>query len=267
MLIMVAYACNDGDFDIPEFSFSDADIETCGDLVLYKVNGQEVLVLELSENGEEFLKTVRENETISLSESGGNRITYRTLSDVPDNDYFCSNIPPTSPSVVNEWLGNGTFTITTVLTKDDNDGVDEPEDDSLDTDGDGFPNYIDSDDDGDAINTIKEDVDKDGDPTNDDTDGDGIPDYLDNDDDNDGVPSINESTSDADGDGLFDYLDPDTTISNDPRIETNSYTDTYTSTITITGLKMTNADGNIINRDVLDFGVIEVIETHQVTLE
>jgi len=48
-----------------------------------------------------------------------------------------------------------------------------------DTDEDGIPNYADTDDDGDGILTIDEDTDGDGDPTNDDTDGDGIPNFLD----------------------------------------------------------------------------------------
>tara|TARA_R110002049_G_scaffold6697_3_gene41531 strand:- start:242 stop:1192 length:951 start_codon:yes stop_codon:yes gene_type:complete len=43
-------------------------------------------------------------------------------------------------------------------------------------------NYIDTDDDGDGVLTINEDINNDGDPTNDDTDGDGIPNYLDTDD-------------------------------------------------------------------------------------
>ena len=70
-----------------------------------------------------------------------------------------------------------------------------------DTDEDGLPNYVDTDDDGDGTLTINEDlepdqdtaVDRDGDgdatndvgdgnPLNDDTDGDGIPNYLDTDD-------------------------------------------------------------------------------------
>ena len=50
-----------------------------------------------------------------------------------------------------------------------------------DTDKDGIPNYLDIDDDGDGILTKDEDANGDGDPTNDDTDGDGIPDYLDTD--------------------------------------------------------------------------------------
>jgi hypothetical protein len=49
-----------------------------------------------------------------------------------------------------------------------------------DTDGDGTPNYLDTDDDGDGILTINEDANGNGSPLDDDTDGDGIPDYLDN---------------------------------------------------------------------------------------
>lgn len=70
-----------------------------------------------------------------------------------------------------------------------------------DTDEDGIPDYADQDDDGDGTLTVEEDLedidpdvdssgdgildndlDGDGDPTNDDTDGDGIPNYLDTDD-------------------------------------------------------------------------------------
>ena len=60
--------------------------------------------------------------------------------------------------------------------EDINDNNDVTDDD---TDGDGIPNYLDRDDDGDEKLTIDEDANGDGDPTNDDTDGDGIPDYLD----------------------------------------------------------------------------------------
>ena len=60
-----------------------------------------------------------------------------------------------------------------------------------DTDGDGTPNYLDSDDDGDGVLTNNEDVNGGG-PTNDDTDGDGKPNYLDSDDDGDGIPSSSE---------------------------------------------------------------------------
>jgi len=68
----------------------------------------------------------------------------------------------------------------TVLSMDedlDNDG--EYTDDN--TDGDNLPNFVDADDDGDGTLTKDEDPNNDGDPTNDDTDGDGTPNYLDTD--------------------------------------------------------------------------------------
>ncbi|WP_273277653.1 Ig-like domain-containing protein, partial [Maribacter polysiphoniae] len=62
---------------------------------------------------------------------------------------------------------------------DVNDEIDDPASDLPDTDGTEDVNYRDLDDDGDGIDTPDEDVDGDGDPTNDDTDNDGTPDYLD----------------------------------------------------------------------------------------
>ena len=87
-----------------------------------------------------------------------------------------------------------------------------------DTDGDGKPDYMDSDDDGDTLPTAQEGADPNGDGNaNDarDTDRDGTPDYLDNDDDNDGKPTATEvANGDADGDRIVDYLDPDDTTTN-----------------------------------------------------
>lgn len=75
----------------------------------------------------------------------------------------------------------------------------------------------DTDHDNDSIPSILEDLDGDGDVSNDDTDGDLLPNYLDLDDDGDGVNSIDEDANgdgditndDTDGDGVPDYLDPD----------------------------------------------------------
>ena len=75
-----------------------------------------------------------------------------------------------------------------------------------DTDGDMIPNYLDPDDDGDGIPTANEDLDNDGDRTNDNTDGDTLPNYLDPDDDGDGILTIDE---DLDSDGDYDEHDTD----------------------------------------------------------
>lgn len=81
----------------------------------------------------------------------------------------------------------GVFTIGTLNLDIDGDGVlndDEDLDDNGDTtdddtDLDGIPDYLDTDDDDDGILTKDEDVNNNGDLTDDDCDSDGIPDYLD----------------------------------------------------------------------------------------
>ena len=86
-----------------------------------------------------------------------------------------------------------------------------------DSDNDGVIDALDADDDDDGVLTIDEDLDNDGDPTNDDSNADNIPDYLDVDDDGDGVLTVVEDVDDDgdprnddnDGDGLPNYLDVD----------------------------------------------------------
>ncbi len=85
-----------------------------------------------------------------------------------------------------------------------------------DTDGDGIPNFIDNDDDGDLILTSVEYVftDRTANSAVLDTDADGIPNYLDNDDDGDGALTIEEDYNnnnnplddDTNNDGQPDYL-------------------------------------------------------------
>ena len=77
-----------------------------------------------------------------------------------------------------------------------------------DSDSDGIPDYLDDDDDNDGVLTADEDINEDGDASNDDVDGDGTPNYLDRDDDGDGVDTVLEGTGDSDGDGIPDHLDP-----------------------------------------------------------
>ncbi len=121
----------------------------------------------------------------------------------------------------------------------------------IDTDNDGIPDYLDLDSDGDGVNDIKDngnplfsDLDGNGRLDGEDTDGDGIadvadgndttwgdtndfppvdsdfdgkPNYIDTDDDNDNIPTIDEDVNgngdwcddDGDDDGTPDFLDPD----------------------------------------------------------
>lgn len=97
------------------------------------------------------------------------------------------------------------------------------------TDAEDEPDFRDLDDDNDGVLTVDEDIDGDGDPTNDDTDNNGIPNYLDIDDDGDGLETViedangdgNFSNDDTDGDGIPNYLDVDdnTEVPGNPELE------------------------------------------------
>jgi len=250
LLAISILSCDDGNIDIPEFDFSNATINDCGDLVLFKINENETLIIELNQDNidDTFFTQERDNDSFSLTETGSQTITYRTFDAKPTTSYFCQNIPPTSPSIINEWNGSGTLNVTTIMTEDDEDTVEEDPDDSLDTDGDTFPNFKDWDDDNDGVLTKDEGA-------TEDTDGDGILNYLDNDDDGDGIPTIEESvTNDDDIDDIVDYLDPDTTLSDLRTLLPNEYQEIYESTFELEFLKLTNANDNTIQFDLLDYG-------------
>ena len=95
----------------------------------------------------------------------------------------------------------------TVIDLDVNDEINDPSTDLPDTDFDDIPDYRDTDDDDDGIETIDEDLNLDGNYANDDSDGDGIPNYLDPDlgpTQADPIDVINVIT--PNGDGIHDVL-------------------------------------------------------------
>ncbi|MGJ8659818.1 gliding motility-associated C-terminal domain-containing protein [Cellulophaga fucicola] len=116
---------------------------------------------------------------------------------IPDNTFVGSDKD-------NDGLDDG-FEGATSIDDDKNDEIDDPINDLPNSDGDGESDYRDTDDDGDGIPTIDEDINKDGDFANDDADGDGIPDYLDfPDSEEDGIEIFNVVT--PNGDGIHDVL-------------------------------------------------------------
>ena len=142
-------------------------------------------------------------------------VDYRKYDGDIIDSYFCSNIPPTSPSVSIEYLGaSGIALLTTIVTRDDEDGIEEDPESNLDTDNDGLLNYFDNDDDGDNVPTVNELGAGFLSGNNEfplDTDNDGIFDYLDIDDDGDTILTRYE---DANGD--LDPTNDFTGISDDP---------------------------------------------------
>lgn len=195
--------CSAGDISVAEIDFSDSDVELCGEYLYYMLSSEETESLSLLVTTTTDITRTVGVTTVSINNST-NSLKYRVYSD-DASDYFCNLIQPASPVVISEWsVLSGNVTITVTKEYDDDDGVDFEDENpgemdenyeypyAQDTDGDGLPDFMDFDDDGDNVPTYKEDINGDGDFTNDDSDGDGIPNYLDNDDDGDGILTINE---------------------------------------------------------------------------
>ncbi len=243
LLSLLFIACDDGDPIITNFNFSnETPLEVCQDntdYVFHYIDSETNEAISFVFSSPDF-KTSYEGfeapEPIVIPLNTSNRLNYRTLSASTDsNTYFCQDIPPSSPSVLEEFrstTGGEAVIILEVFEQDDDDGVPAELEDingngdlfDDDTDSDGIPNFLDVDDDNDNVLTEVENINDENNNQFPDTDGDGTPDYLDDDDDNDGVltrfedlnafdsgneePIINP-TDDVNADGLPNYLNPD----------------------------------------------------------
>ncbi|HET8809172.1 MAG TPA: hypothetical protein VFM65_02790 [Flavobacteriaceae bacterium] len=249
-LSLLFMACDDGDIIVTTFDFdSETQLSLCGGnttKVIYAINDEPIESISFNFENEDFdgtFDSIQPPEPREIAFDQNNELIYRTYNAaINGNDYFCVEVPPSTPVVLQEYTstsGGSVFFSTTVTEQDDEDSVpSEAEDRNAngdffddDFDGDGIPDFIDVDDDNDNVPTSVETV-EDSDITTPegypDTDGDGDPNYLDEDDDDDGTITryedlnafddsenvvLNPGDDDTDGDGTPNYLDVDDSAS------------------------------------------------------
>lgn len=268
-------SCDDGDLTLERLNFDDTAVETpCGELLLFKIgeSRQESLMIELQGESAELFSSIPDGGTTRQYTINNNSVKalYRIFDGDVNRSYFCNDIPPVEPLVIEEWYATGgTVEIATSLEQDDNDGLPASiegivvnndgtinREASQDTDGDGLPDYLDIDDDGDNVLTAEEIEVTSTEIVFTDTDQDGTPDYLDTDDDNDGVLTIDE---DLNGDNnpandieagntepnyLIASLNVVTSLPVTRR--NHNFIETYTSTIAITnGFQLINGSQEV----------------------
>ncbi len=127
------------------------------------------------------------------------------------------------------------------IDRDVNDEIDDPRNDLPDTDGDGIPDYRDTDDDGDGIASRDEDMNNDGNYANDDSNDNGIPDYLEPNAMEDEIEVFNVIT--PNGDGIHDVL----TISGLDNYPDNSISIYNRWGVLVYGTQAYNTQGNVFN--------------------
>lgn len=125
-LICLFLSCDDGDLQIETLDFDSTTIDMCTSAaiatenILFKINDDEALILTLPANIlKNEITVVDEPITSAISASGPSKIIYRIFSDKISESYFCDDIPPVTPVVVDEIEAkNGMVIITTTLAED-----------------------------------------------------------------------------------------------------------------------------------------------------
>jgi len=123
LLPVLVLSCSDGDLQIETIDFSDAAVQFCGSkattstTVFFKLNSEEALILKLQSG---LLKNKVSDGTLSSDVPGKSKVTYRIFSDAVNKNYFCSDIPPGTPTVVEEIEASaGEVLVTTVQSATD----------------------------------------------------------------------------------------------------------------------------------------------------
>ena len=123
VLLCLFISCDDGDLQIETIDFDSASLDFCetetttNSSIFFKLNATEALILELQTG---VLKNEASEGQIESTVPGQSQITYRTFSDNVTRGYFCDEIPPTTPTVLEEIAAQGgTVFITTVQNEAD----------------------------------------------------------------------------------------------------------------------------------------------------
>ena len=104
LLVTGLLACSDGELQIEIIDFDEETLEFCGSAdtsteLLFKISESEVLILNLQSG---LLKNEVSTDTIISSIPGDSQLIYRALNGEASKSYFCDDIPPITPTVIEE---------------------------------------------------------------------------------------------------------------------------------------------------------------------
>ncbi|WP_281542846.1 hypothetical protein [Maribacter aestuarii] len=118
-LFTLMLSCDDGDLQIETVDFdSITTVQSCGDVsvsssnFLFKINGDEALIVELPSG---LLKNEVSTTDIKRELDTSTKVTYRIFSDNVTLAYFCDELPPLTPSVVEEIEASAGFVLITTV--------------------------------------------------------------------------------------------------------------------------------------------------------
>ncbi len=103
-LAVAVTGCSAGDLQIDTIDFESASVEYCGTVstdtrLFFKLNDRDALILQLASG---LLRNEASEAPIESSIPGGSQLTYRIFTGDVGTDYFCDDIPPATPGVLEE---------------------------------------------------------------------------------------------------------------------------------------------------------------------
>ncbi|WP_294818548.1 hypothetical protein [uncultured Flavobacterium sp.] len=114
--LILMMGCDDGDMSFNTFDFSAGTPSLCAESnIYYKINGSEVLLIDLS--GNPLLNVDTQGQPRIITIGGNNTITYRNYDGNPAATSICSFPAPASPVVLEEWQGEGTLSVITTVVR------------------------------------------------------------------------------------------------------------------------------------------------------
>ncbi len=107
--------CDDGDFVVKNFNFNNAPVEKCNNL-LYIKRGSELMILNIPATN--FTETPTNGTPRIYTLANANELIYRNYTGTVTSDVICNTIPPSNPTVVEEYnaISGGKVEVNTVVT-------------------------------------------------------------------------------------------------------------------------------------------------------
>lgn len=122
-LALLVTACDDGNLQIETLDFDSVSAESCDSpittstSIFFKINGDEALILELA--NDLLVNEVTEDPRTSSFPTSSS-LTYRIFNGSVSSSYFCDDIPPITPIVIEEIEASGG---TVMVTTNSEDGI------------------------------------------------------------------------------------------------------------------------------------------------
>ena len=107
-LVLFLNACDDGELTVQTIDFSSVAAVKCNlNDIIYKLNGSEILALEVPESENAFINEPTISSTprvVNLNTT--NRVVYRSYNGAVSSGNICATLPATTPNVIEEWTAN-----------------------------------------------------------------------------------------------------------------------------------------------------------------